>query len=204
MNSKLIARVLQFLTLSLTLIAIFEKQFPYILKIPIGATTIFLGFILPFLWNNYLWSCSKWNLNRVIGDLFGIETSPNLNGTWNGFFQSSFDLDSESGEYSKDYTCTLKINQTGNSIFIESFFNKSQSNSYFGQFHKINNQNKWFLVFGYNNDSTCPKLESSKNGGKHDGFCRLNINKDKLTGYYCNDANRKTYGTITLSKSKEV
>jgi len=40
----------------------------------------------------------------------------------------------------------------------------------------------------------------STGGGMHEGFCYLEIEGNVLEGYYTNDENRKTRGSITFTK----
>lgn len=138
------------------------------------------------LFNKYLWKI------KIVEKLHKI---PNLNGTWDGTFESS-----KTDENGMNYTGTSKIviEQTWTKIKITSYFNLSTSDSHLAML-KVNGNDGIELEFKYSNKaerSVHPTMMS------HVGCNTLRFiaGEGKLVGNYFTDKNRQTYGTIVVTK----
>ncbi len=168
----------------------FNKNFsPMITSIGTVSLIIYGLFIA---WDKWLWKNKK--ISYLLCKLVGFHEYPNINGTWDITYQSSYN----GGTTGNGQAI---IEQTYSSLFVEGNFGVDSSfESFFAQLKQKEN-GKWFLVYAYRNRPRNTKLTNSRSGGMHEGFTYLDIvNKSKLEGYYSNDENRKTRGKVTLVK----
>ena len=148
------------------------------LQVP-AAFTIF-GFVY-IIFDQYLWKL------KILS--FCVKT-PNLNGLWEGQYESSYE--------GMIVPAKLKIKQTWTRIEIISLNGEkeTQSNSSMaGIFTK--NGGEICLKFEYANDSnSCMKDDRPS----HSGFNCLKYDKNEnaLSGFYYTDKNRKTYGSASF------
>lgn len=154
-------------------------------------------FGLFLLWNHYLWKIKSKSI-PLIGKVLGFFNYPNLNGKWKTTFNSTYKEDSES---ENSGVGNIIIKQNYSSLSIKGDFEKSSFES-FTAFLKEKEDGSWFLIYGYRNKPIDIELSNKLHGGMHEGFCWLDVtNEQKLTGFYSNDINRMTCGTIELNKN---
>lgn len=152
---------------------------------PFGVFGILYGFF-----NKYWWR-KKW-----IRFILRVCT-PDLNGVWNGEYESSYRQNENTNEKTIGST-TMTIRQSWTKISIES--NNGKSNSYSVIAGILCNYHKGIVLkFEYENDSDRNMEDSMK---AHTGFntlkCKLETNE--LEGTYYNDKNRQTYGTLKYTR----
>ncbi|HBE8719202.1 TPA: hypothetical protein KM432_003882 [Clostridioides difficile] len=139
-----------------------------------------------YLFDNYIWK------NKYIQKIHKI---PDLNGVWNGNFVSC-----KVDEFGNNYTgsCRMEIKQNWNKIHIISYFNESTSYSRTATI-KVNGSTGIELEFSYENKAEKTVNENMK---AHNGNNILIYNEtdNKLNGTYYTDGNRKTNGTISISR----
>lgn len=157
----------------------------------IGGPSIFgvFGIIYGFF-DRHLWKV------KFFRRLFRIKT-PNLNGIWEGEYESSFKSKDSQNEVTKGKV-KMTINQSWTKIRIES--NNEKSNSYSIIAGIIINSNKGILLkFEYGNDADRSMVYSMK---LHTGFNTLKYKEEsnELEGTYYNDKNRRTYGILKYVK----
>ena len=144
--------------------------------------------LLACIFDNVLWKYAPFRLMHKI---------PDLNGTWEGILESSFN-----GE---KIPMKLTIKQTWTSISLKSEYCETSSYSYSNVAAICIKGNRGIaLYFGYTNNSkkigNCPQI--------HDGYNILVLeNKDSLNGKYFNDRKNPNsaikggnLGTITLTR----
>lgn len=173
------------LTTSINLLIV---KIPYI-EGAISITAISIFGVLYSLFDKFIW---KWEiLNKL-----GITKIPNLNGKWEGQFQSSYH------EFKKDLPVTLVIEQSWSRICIKGKFNHSNSSSNTASI-KANLGKEVKLLYSYYNDK---KTEYHKMGtSNHRGYANLKINGKSMEGNYFNDpANNKNWGKMKLEKVVEL
>lgn len=157
---------------------------PFIeLTVSIAAFSVF-G-ILYKLFNKYIW---KWKWVKK----FGIENTPNLNGTWEGELQSSY------FDFKISQPATLVIEQTWTQICIKGEFNKSSSSSDTASL-KINSGGGIKLLYSYYNDKAPEFYQEGTSN--HRGYANLEIIENVAKGNYFNDpTNNSNHGKLKLEK----
>lgn len=130
----------------------------------------------------------KWKIFKMLG----LVQTPNLNGTWEGEFKSSYH------DFKEEFPAVLIIEQTWSKICIRGKFNYSTSSSYTTSL-KINSGGGIKLMYSYYNDKS---PQAYKEGmSNHRGYGSLEITNDSITGYYFNNpTTNANHGTLTLSK----
>lgn len=156
---------------------------------------------LYFVWDKRLWRYKKHYVPQLAAALIGLHNFPDLNGKWSIEYWSSYEYDYDNNRYTQTGTGTADIEQTYSELFVSGRFGDlSGFASYFSQLKEHENH-RWYLVYGYRNNTISTSLQQFPSGGMHDGFCYLEMRDDKtLEGYYTNDENRKTRGKIVLTR----
>lgn len=146
------------------------------------APSAFFIFLLAYwIFDNWLW---RWSPLRWF---FGI-SEPNLSGTWKGKLKSN--------TFNKEIDVTLTIKQRWSKISIAISFDKSISCS----FSAAILCSKALPVLIYNYDNT-PHERESDSMTRHIGTTELLLtDKKTLTGNYFNSGDRKTEGSISVTK----
>jgi len=158
-------------------------------------------FTLFLAWDHSVWRIKRFFIPKVC-NLIGFHNYPDLNGDWKIAYSSSYKYDFKNNVYKTIGDGEAEIKQTYSNIFIKGVFGQSSNFESFIASLKQKENGDWFLVYGYTNNPLDSKLQVSRSGGMHRGFCYLELNKknDKLTGFYSNDEVRKTRGKISLVK----
>ena len=147
----------------------------------IGAYSLLYG-----LFSKYLWKLSVFRQ-------LGIVECPNLEGSWKGYLQSSYD------HFKKKYSCVLEITQSFSSITACMYFDKSSSVSLIADFVKERNGDM-ALHFEYAND---PNETAEETMHIHYGVAKLIYYPDsnKIKGSYYNSGqhDRGNWGMIELN-----
>ncbi|MTI47823.1 MAG: hypothetical protein FH761_08280 [Firmicutes bacterium] len=181
---KIIA-YLAIISVSLSML-ISKIEFPFASKIQAPSTMVlFSG--LYFLFNSYAW---KWKLFSFI-----VKT-PDLSGTWEGEYQSSYICEDTKKPYKGKVN--FIIEQTWTKIRIISENGKSVSCSEVAGV-AINDNMGVVLRYQYKNE---PKFNNVKSMNCHIGFNKLRYieEKQRLEGDYFNDKHRGTYGVLWYEK----
>lgn len=177
--------------------------FGYSLPCPLfslGTITIIItGAFL--IWDFLLWKMKVLPIS-LLGKLMGCHDFPNLNGSWTISYSSSYKYDYENDKYITTGEGKATIDQTYSKLFVNGIFGESSEFESFSYKLQQKENGKWFLIYAYRNKPIDIKLKSSPNGGMHEGFCYLEINKNckEMKGYYSNDEHRKTRGSIVFKK----
>lgn len=131
--------------------------------------------------------CWKW---KVFQKTTLIKT-PDLDGKWKGFIQSSFD------KHSSKIDASLEIHQSWTKIKILLF--TEQSVSYSESASIIANQPEAiFLSYQYLNE---PKANSVDTMHTHRGTTRLTLKNNVLSGQYYSGRNRKNFGILNFKRT---
>ncbi|HHW6793262.1 TPA: hypothetical protein ACU2YK_002666 [Staphylococcus aureus] len=167
-----------------TIINLIILKIPYI-EIVISVTAISIFGILYSLFDKFIW---KWKiLNKL-----GIIKIPNLNGRWEGQFQSSY------YDFKENLPVSLIIEQSWSKICIKGKFNHSKSSSNTASI-KVNLGKEIKLLYSYYNDK---KPEYYNLGtSNHRGYANLEIYENAMEGNYFNDPiNNDNWGKMKLEK----
>lgn len=153
-----------------------------ILKMFTLGITIFGG--IYWVFDVYLW---KWGIFTKLHKI------PNLNGTWNGIFESS---KKDKGGLNYTGQCKMFIEQNWSKIKITCHFNQSISDSKTATI-KVNGSEGIELSFDYYNNAQKTNGTTMKS---HNGFNKLRYinDEDTLVGEYFNDKNRTTTGYLEV------
>lgn len=144
-------------------------------------SAFFIFLILYWVFDNWLW---RWPAFRWF---FGI-SEPNLAGKWMGKLKSN--------TYNKEFDITLHIKQRWSKISVAIGFDKSTSSS----FSATILCSKALPVLIYNYDNT-PHARESDTMTRHIGTAELVfIEGNTLSGNYFNSGDRKTEGSISVSR----
>ena len=149
-------------------------------------------------WDKFLWKQKQFFIPQL-AKLAGLHDYPNLNGKWKAEYSSSYKYDTQNDRYITTGRGEIIIKQSYTSIFITGQFSESDSENFIATLKQKEN-GSWFLIYGFRNKPKNEKLQNSPSGGMHEGFCYLDVESDKLNGYYTNDENRKTRGRMILTK----
>lgn len=142
--------------------------------------------ILYSLFDKFIW---KWKWIKKIG----LDQTPNLNGTWEGEFKSSYH------NFEESFPAVLIIEQTWTKICIRGKFNDSSSSSYTASL-KVNDGGGIKLFYSYINDKNPEHFK--KGTSNHRGYGRLEIINASMTGSYFNDpTNNNNHGKLNLNLS---
>lgn len=178
--------------ISILITSIINATINYLtLNIPFIEFTISIGAIgvygiLYYLFDNYFW---KWKWLQK----YKIIKTPNLNGTWNGEFSSSYH------EFRKAFGAELIIKQTWTKIYIKGTFKDSTSSSSTASL-KVNDGVGIKLLYSYINDKNPENYEKSMSN--HRGYGNLEIIDNSMSGNYFNDpTNNANHGKLTLTLS---
>ena len=152
------------------------------LKNFIPAPSAFVIFLLIYLtFDKWLWKLSptRW--------FFSI-CEPNLSGTWRGKLKSN--------THGKEMDVTIQIKQRWSKIAISISFDKSTSSSFSAAI--LCSRSLPVLVYNYDNT---PHERESEGMTRHIGTAELILkNENTLTGNYFNSGDRKTEGSISVTK----
>jgi hypothetical protein len=158
-------------------------EVPLAVKHFVPAPSAFVGFLISYwIFDNWLWKCAplRW--------LFGI-SEPNLAGTWRGTLKSN--------TYGKDLDITIHIRQRWSKLSIAVSFDKSTSSSFSAAVLCY----RALPVLIYNYDNT-PHDRDSDTMTRHIGTAELTLkNATTLTGTYFSSGDRKTEGSISVTRS---
>lgn len=144
-------------------------------------SAFFVFLVLYWIFDNWLW---RWSPLRWF---FGI-SEPNLAGTWKGKLKSN--------TYNKEVDVTLAIKQRWSKISVAISFDHSTSSSFCAAILC----SKALPTLIYNYDNT-PHDRESDTMTRHIGTAELILRDTKtLTGNYFNSGDRKTEGSISVSK----
>lgn len=148
----------------------------------VPAPSAFFIFLLGYwLFDNWLW---RWLPFRWF---FGI-SEPNLSGAWRGKLKSN--------TYNKEMEVMLNIKQRWSKVSIAISFDRSTSCS----FSAAILCSKALPVLLYNYDNT-PHERESDSMTRHIGTAELLMtDKNTLTGNYFNSGDRRTEGSITVTR----
>lgn len=189
-----------------------SKLIFYIAVVSIGisglTTTVFNKFILtvPFieftisvtamsvfgivfkLFDKYFW---KWEWLRGVG----LVQTPNLNGTWKGYFSSSFH------EFEKEFPAELVIEQTWTEICIQGKFRHSKSSSYTTSI-KVRDGFNTKLFYSYQNEKNPEQFKEPFSDHKGYGSLEINYKEQIIDGYYFNNpSNNSNHGILHLIRA---
>lgn len=163
-----------------------------LIKVPFASyldapSTMVLFWGLYSVFNSYMW---KWKCFKFIIKI------PNLNGTWEGEYCSSYICEDTKQPYKGKVQFTIEQNWTKIRIISEN--GKSVSCSEVSGI-AINDHMGIVLRYQYKNE---PKFDTVESMHCHTGFNKLRFlpDKQRLEGDYFNDKNRKTYGTLWYEK----
>lgn len=168
----------------------------------LGTIALIISFVF-VAWDKLIWKL-KLHPFPQLGFLFGFHDYPNLNGKWIISYESSYKYDEQHNRYTTKGEGSANIKQSYSDLYVDGIFGESSGFESFMSKLQRKENGKWFLVYAYKNIPKDIKLKSSPNGGTHEGFCYLDINKSgkEMTGYYSNDEQRKTRGSIKFKKAK--
>ena len=176
---------------------IFWLEQPFIIvNIAIISVIIYILFII---WDNFLWKEKRFFV-PLIWKIFWFYDYPNLNGEWNWKFNSSYKYDWENHKYVTEWDWKIIIKQKYSELIIEWKFNKSKFHSIFSLLKK--RDNKWILIYMYENNPKDVDLKTSVNWWTHKWFCHLLLDESdmSLDWFYSNDESRKTRWSLNLVK----
>ena len=149
----------------------------------------FAGFysVLYWLFDNHIWRWRLWwNL--------GLLRVPNLNGEWAGNVNSSY------GPNGSVHTISISITQKWSKLLVRFDTEHSQSNSISGAL-KVADVASPELSYLYMNQ---PKSLASEAMEIHRGTATLELKGDVLEGEYHTGRGRMTFGSIRLTRIKNV
>lgn len=158
-------------------------------------TVSLLIYGLFWVWDKFGWKNGK--ISRLLCYLVGFYEYPVIEGKWKVDYESTYGSGKKgSGE--------AVIKQSYSELCIDGSFGTSSTfESFFAQL-KQNENGKWFFVYAYVSKPQDKKLLNSLSGGMHEGFVYLDvISKNELRGYYSNDENRKTRGTLVFTRKSK-
>lgn len=158
-------------------------------------------FLLFLWWDRYCWKY-KHPIMKAVCWLIGFHCYPNLNGTWNAEYSSSYNYDFKRNEYRTFGNGVVKIRQTYSAIFVEGKFGESSEFESLVATLKQKENGNWFLTYVYRSNPINIKLKKSPSGGMHIGFSYLEFQSGDLIGFYSNDENRQTRGKLKLTKAQ--
>lgn len=137
------------------------------------------------LFDNILWKC-KWLIK------IGIIKTPNLNGTWDGFFLSSYD------DHNTQNPAQIEIKQTWTKMCVV-FKNGTSRSSSITSSLTTSQAEGVVLSYEYQN---APNYDTVSTMQIHRGFTRLILSNDKkqLEGDYYTGRGRLSYGMMNFKK----
>jgi hypothetical protein len=146
-------------------------------------SAFFIFLIIYWVFNNWLW---QWPLFRWC---FAI-SEPNLSGRWKGQLKSN--------THNIEVDIVLNIEQHWSKISITSSFDKSTSSSFSAAI--LCSKALPVLIYNYHNT---PFYRKSDTMTRHIGTVELTLkNAQTLVGNYFNSGDRKSEGSIIVSKIK--
>lgn len=181
-----------------------SQQFPWLdfWKYSFVAFGVFIIlYALNYVYENYLWN-SHFLIRKVFAFL-GFQEYPNIIGTWEMTYFSSYKYDWNKSEYKTISKGRITINKIEGGFFYKGNFDKSHFKSTSNYFERNrNNSNEWILGYKYIND---PEETDISGTGfvSHCGVAVLNFDNKKpkeIEGFYGNNENRKTRGKIILKR----
>lgn len=154
-------------------------------ELTVSITAISIFGILYGLFNKFFWKLKF--LNKL-----GIVYIPNLNGTWEGTFSSSY------YDWEEEFPATLIIEQTWSKICITGKFNNSASSSYTTSI-KVNGGEGIKIYYSYQNEKKTEKADEPYSD--HKGYGTLLLKNNVIEGlYFNNPSNNRNYGKLNLSR----
>ncbi len=161
----------------------------------VGSTPFWAETISPLVAYGLLYSLfDKFAWRWKIFTSLGITCFPDLRGRWKGTLRSSY---KENGA-NVEIPCYLEILQTFSTIFIRSYYERSESESAVANFMDTNGQN--YLFYTYDNE---PNSLKSGTMETHKGTVKLKCVKPerKLIGSYFNSIGN--HGEVTFEFERE-
>lgn len=158
--------------LSLLIAWLFNKILPNLPYWMDTLSPLYVYGLIYLLFDRYLW---RWPLFTT----FRIVSVPNLNGRWKGKQRSSYQENGKNVEVGG----YLEIEQTFSSVSVNTYYEKSKSESAVGAFAKINGE--IYLFYTYDNDPNTLKrgtMQQHKGSGK----IRYLPRDNRIEGFYWN------------------
>lgn len=174
---------------STALIGYLSENFSFVSFMgPLTAISIF-GLIYT-LFDKKIW---RWKLLKRIG----LVKVPDLEGEWEGIFNSSFH------EFNESLPAQFKIEQTWTKICIMGKFNDSKSSSYTAAI-KVNAGGGVKVLYSYQNEKNTEKADEPFSDHKGYGALLLNREENKIEGsYFNNPSNNRNHGILKLQRKIE-
>lgn len=171
------------------LIGYLSESFPIVSVVgPLTAVSIFA--LLYTLFDKKIW---RWKVLKKIG----LVKVPDLDGEWEGTFNSSFH------NFNKSYPAQFKIEQTWTKICIMGKFNDSKSSSYTSAI-KVNAGGGVKVFYSYQNEKNAEKADELFSDHKGYGSLLLNNEENKIEGtYFNNPSNNRNHGMLQLQRKLE-
>ncbi|WP_298825346.1 hypothetical protein [uncultured Planococcus sp.] len=152
---------------------------------PVTAISIF-G-LLYTVFDKKMW---RWKALKKIG----LVKVPDLDGEWEGTFNSSFH------EFNESFPAQFKIEQTWTRICIMGRFNDSKSSSYTSAI-KVNAGGGIQVFYSYQNEKNAEKADEPFSDHKGYGSLLLNKEENKIEGtYFNNPSNNRNHGRLKLQR----
>ncbi|PAD72829.1 hypothetical protein [Paenibacillus campinasensis] len=137
------------------------------------------------LFDTLLWKCTWFGK-------MGIIKTPDLNGTWSGYFLTSYD------EHSTQKEAEIEIKQTWTRMLVV-FKNGTSSSKSMTSSIITTDADGLVLSYQYQNE---PKYTAASTMNIHHGFTRLVLSKDRrqLDGEYFTGRGRLSYGSLHFKR----
>jgi hypothetical protein len=162
-----------------------------------SSATVLIIYLFYKLWESVLWKIRI--VSKILSFFIGFNNYPVIEGKWVISYVSSFTTESDRQKRGKGRV-TIKQDYSRVNLIDGKFGTSSDFESLYTTLQQKPN-NRWFLIYLYENKPKDAKLINSKYGGSHKGFCYLEIiNKNEMEGYYCNDEIRKTRGKVVFTR----
>lgn len=150
------------------------------------SSPMFIFVLISKLMEEYLWK------NGLFRKLFGIST-PIIEGEWLAEFKSSSD------NYAKVHAGTAYIEQTWSHLSVRLVGDNSRSLSEIAAIRRDEGNQDW-LIYEYLSE---PVVDAVSSMHAHRGTVRMSIAADSMVGEYYTGRDRKTDGTLELSRRRK-